>query len=303
MKMKVTLIKIFEFNNMIIAGAFSPRRNANLSQFSRTAAKIAIFVIALTLSIASFSPPASADFRAFSERVELSADGGAVSKISLVGDGAAGAMIPCSFQKASSASLGSGPSETALEIRNRGGANFIIVPAGVVQASAPVELTCKVSDAFDSAEASVTDFGNITGKYSFVNSTGQKIGSFEVTVVMPEGFLVNAVDEYQPKLSKNDPNDPFTLSVIGGRRAITLKCSNLKYGDRASLKWRMKSGKRSWGLLLLFLIAAAWYLVVFRDIINPRDHREHGHEKDARAKDLPDGGRSGANDGAAAEKK
>ncbi len=216
----------------------------------------------------------------YHETVTLNAAGGALvsAGLTLRGTGTQ-LLIPCSYKKPKNIRLVDGTLETGLQTINIGGAEFINYN-GPRTGETGITVQYDAESVYDPEDFKSKDFANAPVKYSFINNSGLAISSFEVMIILPAGLAVNRVDDYSPRLKKDDPNDPYTLLIKDGFRALKLSTSDMKYGGRVSLNFKMKPEKRSKALIFIFVIASLWYLFAFRDIINPREHKEAA-KKDA----------------------
>ncbi len=228
-------------------------------------------------AVPSYAGPGIINYR---ESVLLDANGGARIFVSLKSALTEEILIPCSLPAPFNAFAVDSSSETSIVIETRGGAKFMKIKPTVLKNGAGIELRYESEGVFDTAEAETKDFGNIEAKYSFVNNTGEKIDSFEVSILLPPEMVVNTVNDYLPKLKKDDAGDPFVLTKKEGRRAIILKVANMKFGERAVLRFNMKSEKRPNAIFIIFMLIAVWYLIMFRDIIYPHgEHKDHKKKK------------------------
>ena len=243
--------------------------------------KILAVLIAIVPLVLTAIPSNAAGVSSLRESVVLDGNGGAKTFISIAAGLTGEILIPCSLQNPEKAFIIDGSNETALAIENRGGSKFLKLSPNDLKNGARTELRYEASGVFDTAEALAKDFGNIEMKYAFVNGTGEKIGSFEVSISLPPKMIVNTVNDYLPKLKKDDAGDPFVLAKKEGRRTIGLKFANMKFGDRAQLRFAMKNEKRPAYVWIIFMIITIWYLIMFRDVIHPHgEHRDHKKHKD-----------------------
>jgi len=241
-----------------------------------------ISAVLISIAVIVFMAAASnaAGVSSLRESVVLDELGGAKTFISIVADLTGEILIPCSLPNPDKAFIIDGSSETALAIENRGGSKFIKLSPKELKSGVKTDLRYEASGVFDTAEALTKDFGNIEMKYAFVNGTGEKIGSFEVSISLPPQMIVNTVNDYLPKLKKDDASDPFVLSKKDGRRTISLKFANMKFGDRSQLRFAMKNEKRPSYVWIIFMIITIWYLIMFRDVIHPHgEHKDHKKKK------------------------
>ncbi len=242
-----------------------------------------LFLLSATAMAASVQSPAIASW---SERVELAADGGAEVTVRFE-PGAASPLLPCALPDPSGAYFLEGGKRVPALIEDRGGAKFVRRPARPGAALSGYGYFS--SGMFDPAQAAARNFGDIEVKYQFVNTTGEKIEKFRAELLLPQGMIVNAVADFQPKPGKSDTGDPYWLSKEGGRRAAGIRASALKSGDRSALRFDMKREKRPAGVWMLLLLAAVLYLFGFHDILSeiPRSSKS--------PQAPPEGGKEGHN--------
>lgn len=210
----------------------------------------------------------------FCETVKLNGAGGALVNIDLTLRGAGGKLlIPCSYKNPKNIKLMNGAIETGLQTINIGGAEFINYN-GMLTGETGITVKYDAEGVYNPDDLKTKDFSNAEVNYSFINNSGLAISSFEVMIILPEGLAVNRVSDYLPRLKRDDPNEPYELFIKDGLRALKLKTKDMKYGGRVSLNFKMKPERRSPAMIILFLIASLWYLFAFRDIINPREHKD-----------------------------
>ena len=177
-------------------------------------------------------------------------------------------LLPCSYKNAENAILVQ-PVSGTVELPTVAGVPLLGVPVSTeIPAFTPIVITYTASGAFKPEDAKKKDFGNIDAKYLFVHTVPSLIDSFAVRIILAPGLQFKAVDEYQPKLAKDDPNDPYEYGITDkGLRSVSLTAQNMKIGDRAMLKWRMCPERRPMGLFIGLILAALAYLVCFQDLI------------------------------------
>lgn len=233
----------------------------------------AVIVASSSAGDLSYAKTGIAGYR---ESVLLDDKGGAKISIGLAAELTGEILIPCSLPNPCKAFIAEGTNETAVSVESRGGAKFIKLSPAALKGGTGVTLGYEAEGVYDTSEAAAKDFGNIEFKYSFVNATGEKIDSFEIAISLPPKMIVNTISEYLPKLKKDDAGDPFSLSKKDGRRVISLKFPNMKFGDRAALRFNMKKEDRPMAILIIFILIIIWYLITFRDVIHPHgEHKDH----------------------------
>lgn len=249
-----------------------------------------LFIAALVMNLAAGAlvPSHAAGIAGYRESVLLDDKGGAKVLIGLAAELTGEILIPCSLPNPYKAFILDGTNETAVSVESRGGAKFIKLSPADLKGALSVTLGYEAEGVFDTTEAAAKDFGNIEFKYSFVNATGEKIDSFEIAISLPPKMIVNTVGEYLPKLKKDDAGDPFSLSKKDGRRVISLKFPNMKFGDRAALRFNMKKEDRPMAVLIIFILIIIWYLITFRDVIHPHgEHKDHKKKAEIKQESMP----------------
>ncbi len=113
----------------------------------------------------------------------------------------------------------------------------------------------------------ITDFGNYTFKYRFINTKFAKINSYMLEILLPLNFNITSVDESIPKQSEDTPKSPFEISRESNRNKVILTSKDVKLGENAFVKFRFKSENKSPIVFILFALAGVLYLVFFTDIV------------------------------------
>lgn len=214
-------------------------------------------------------PETATTISSWTETVDLQPDGSARVTVQIGFERAVPGplQLPCSFGKLSSPALEiKGAADGRIE--KRAGVNLLVLEmSGAFAPDQPLTVTYLATGVFDPAQVTKTDFGNVEGKYQFVNTVLVPIASFTGIVLLPPGLVVNAVDSYQPKLRKEDPNDPYSFDIVEGRRRMRIVVNTVKPGDRVALNWRMKSTSRSPLFMLGLVLLGLGWLIAFREIV------------------------------------
>jgi hypothetical protein len=134
-----------------------------------------------------------------------------------------------------------------------------------------IEVTYAV-DSYFPAGGRPGPFGNRKLDYRFVSVSFAAIERFSAALVLPEGWVFNAIGRFVPAPEKEGMVAPFAIARAGGRLAGRIELSGLGLGDEVALSCTIRSGRRSLWLLFALAILAAVWLVFFRDVLgNGRD--------------------------------
>jgi len=102
--------------------------------------------------------------------------------------------------------------------------------------------------------------------YGIVNTTGDAIGMFEGTIVLPPGFAVTSVDSVDPPVTDATVALPYVISQREGRQAVTITERAIPAGDRVRVTARIAERGSLRVLLAVLMLTAVAYLVRFRDL-------------------------------------
>lgn len=177
-------------------------------------------------------------------------------------------LLPCNFgiDTATVQLQGSTLRPTVLDTN---GVRYIIILPAYVSAGNAVTITAEVPGYLDLAKATSAEYGHIPVKQKFVNNIPNRVANYMLSIILPEGFVVNGVDESLPKMQPNNPDIPFFIENIGGRHTVKLVAKDLKPGDNAMISFTARQEQKSMLFLALLILASLAYLYWFRDTLTP----------------------------------
>lgn len=115
-------------------------------------------------------------------------------------------------------------------------------------------------------------FGEYALKSSFVNFSRFVIRSFRQNLVLPPGMLVHSVTKVEPEYNaKKNPRPPFDFGNRGERVQAGISATNLEPAGLVRLEVNIRAERRGLIPLILGLLAAALYLVFYRDVLKPKE--------------------------------
>jgi len=228
---------------------------------------IAVFVIV----VLPLSTQSETKLKKYSEKIYLDQSGNieAVVELTVKTDSSSSVLLPLNIGKNAELLITDGNLKD-VQIVNREGVNYIIAIAPGLFDSLKVYKFCIAVKKFFDYEKNKSEFGNYLFSYNFINTCPAKIDRFESSIFLPEGYVVNAVMETNPKAKNNNPEFPYELGRENGKNYFKLKNSKMDIGDYSSMKFRFKSEKKPIILLVFLTLIAAGYLVLFRDLINKK---------------------------------
>ncbi|HNV72534.1 MAG TPA: hypothetical protein PKO06_22685 [Candidatus Ozemobacteraceae bacterium] len=208
---------------------------------------------------------------AYRERIEMKPDGSALVKIQARLEGArpANLVIPVTVGKYGSGRLLS-PQSLELPGEILGGTTVVRVDLRAYPDELKdVTLEYVATGVFDPQQSRKTDYGNVVGTYKYMQLQPCMISSYTAELLLPEGMQLKAVDEFLPKVKKDDPHDPYAVRQTNdGRQMIVIEVNHLAFGQQIVLKWRQYRKDGQYGLFVGVLLLAVLYLVFFRDLIS-----------------------------------
>ena len=243
---------------------------------------------------------------AYSETVIVGPDGNAKVEISTVVErgGSRDLLLPFDFDHATDFTILSGPAEfrrgndgLPAPTRRRLGANMLDVQ--LVDSCAPgdtVRVTALVPDWYR-ADDNARQFGEFAISRTFVNRSAFVLRTARIGLVLPPGMTVHAVKNVVPAYdAKKNPEPPFSVSRRGGCTAVTLTAALVPVTTALQISLHMRPARRGPIPLIIGIVAAILYLILFRDILGPLrwNHRKApGPGNDSRPDPSGPGGPSG----------
>ena len=222
---------------------------------------------ALLVLLGAAMPARGQELSRYEETVTLAADGSARVRVVLQvrRGGAAPALLPLRAAPGPLRTEGIDPASA--RVAQKGSGPFIELD---LPPEAPPGRTIAVEYAlpgYFQAGGRPGPFGNRKLDYRFVNVSFAAVDRFSASLVLPAGWVFNAVGRFVPEPEKEGMVAPFAIVRAGGRLAGRIDLSGLGLGDEVALSCTVRSGRRSpWLLLALALLAAAW-LLFYRDVL------------------------------------
>jgi hypothetical protein len=221
--------------------------------------------------LGSFMQNYGRELSRYDEKVILHGDGSAEIRLSLRVTDWTEAKILIPVRQASLLNLqAQGIAPTAVRaVENKGNCFVALDFSGTGVTPAAIEISFQVKKYFENSGPSAP-FGNVDLGYRFVNVTFERIGKFSAELVLPDGYVFNAISGFSPKPKKSGMGMPYTISRRDGKNIGRIAVDNVKLGDEIALTCTFKSGKKSLLLLWALIALAVAYLVFFRDILKNR---------------------------------
>ncbi len=206
----------------------------------------------------------------YAETVTLAGNGSARIRLRLEFRGPSGPqlLIPVRHESVHGLDV-QGVAPTALRLVEKGGNRFLALDLPVAAAPAAVEVAFAVDDYFK-AGGSPGPFGNRKLGYRFVNVSFAGIEKFSAALVLPSGYVFNAVSDFSPQPESAGMVAPFTISREDGRSVGRIAIDHIGLGDEVALSCTFRSGRRSKLLLVILALMALAYLVFFRDLLREK---------------------------------
>ena len=247
------------------------RTTRRTSTTRRRAAALA-FPVILILA-ASAVRAADGPVGCYAETIVMRTDGSA--DVRIVVDVPAGVADPIVLPLASP-DITSLATESALPaavaVTMRGDRSVLLVTHAASAAVQSIAITF-VRHAFLDMAAPPLAFGNRAVAYDFVNATGGAVAEFHVSIVLPPGFGITAIDRVVPAVSESTVTLPYEIGDAGGRVSITLNARDISIGAAQAMTVRVKPRASALPLAAGAVLASCWYLIRFRDRVR-RDAKE-----------------------------
>ncbi len=220
------------------------------------------------LCLGALTPAFGRELSRYAETVVLHNDGSAAIRLSLA---FAGRMEPETLIPVRQASLlnlkAQGGAPVAVrQVENQGNYFVALDFSGSGAPPTELEISFQVKNYFaDNGQPG--PFGNRDLGYKFVNVTFARIGKFTAELVLPGGYVFNAIGSFSPKAKKSGTAFPYAFSRKDGQDVVRIAADDVKLGDEIALTCTFKSTKKSKLLLLALIVLALAYLVFFRDML------------------------------------
>jgi hypothetical protein len=235
-------------------------------------ARMILPVCVLAASILFLGAPSEAvEIASLTEKITVESSGAArVEMTVMVAKAEAGTLfVPSGFKTAENLKIDGLPDATVALVEKEGIRAFAITTKEAPSEKQAIKLSFVAPGFYDWKGEKLADFGNRSMQYRFMNTLPAKVQSYKLDLMLPAGFVVNTVDDSQPKLTSKSPAPPYQIIRNGDQYGITIKASKLGVGDYSMVRIRFKDGSKSTAFLLVALAGCALYLIGFRDTIRP----------------------------------
>jgi hypothetical protein len=218
--------------------------------------------------LGSFMPNYGRELSRYDEKVILHGDGSAEIRLSLTVTDWTEPKILIPVRHSSLLHLQAQKiAPTAIRIVENKGNHFLALDLPGAGVNPPkIEISFQVENYFENS-GSPAPFGNKELGYRFVNVTFERIGKFSAELILPAGYVFNAINSFSPKPKKSGTALPYTISRQNKKNIGGIAVENVKLGDEIALNCTFKNSKKSLTLLFALIALAVAYLIFFRDIL------------------------------------
>jgi hypothetical protein len=218
--------------------------------------------------LGSFMPNYGLELSRYNEKVILHGDGSAEIRLFLTVIDSTEPKILIPVRHASLLNVQAQKiAPTAVRVVENKGNHFLALDLpGAGGSPLKIEISFQVENYFENS-GSPAPFGNKELDYRFVNVTFERIGEFCAELILPSGYVFNAISSFSPKPKKSGMALPYTISRQNKKNVGSITVQNIKLGDEIALSCTFKSSKKSLTLLWALIALAAAYLIFFRDIL------------------------------------
>jgi hypothetical protein len=230
--------------------------------------KRALSCCLFVLCLGALAPAYGSELSRYDETVVLHNDGSAAIRLSLTFAGQMEPKVLIPVRHAALLNLqaqGIAPASVR-QVENKGNYFVALDVSGNDARPAATEISFRVKNYFASGGPSAP-FGNRELGYRFVNVTFSHIEKFAAELVLPGGYVFNAINSFSPKPKKSGTAFPYAFSRKDGQDVVRIAADDVKLGDEIALTCTFKNTKKSKWLLLALIALAVAYLVFFRDIL------------------------------------
>lgn len=122
------------------------------------------------------------------------------------------------------------------------------------------------------ADAASRPFGEYGLGRRFTNTSSYVMREVRLSLRLPEGLLVHAVDRIEPAWNpKGSPEPPFQITRLGDHGEAVLHLAEVPPMARGGLDLRARPARRGPIPLAIGLVLGGLYLVFFRSVLKPRE--------------------------------
>lgn len=217
----------------------------------------------------------------YEESIIIGPDGDSAVEITVViGKGGHGdLLLPFDFDDGDDFTLLSGPAyfppDTARVVApviRVLGRNMLNLKTGAAAAAGDTVRVSASLPGWWRKDESKKAFGEFALKGGFVNFSRFVMRDFRQNLVLPPGMIVHATTKVVPEYNaKKNPRPPFDFGSRGDRVQAGISVKNLAPAGMVKLELDIRPERRGPILLILGLLAAALYLIFYRDVLKPKD--------------------------------
>jgi hypothetical protein len=102
-------------------------------------------------------------------------------------------------------------------------------------------------------------------KSEFQNTSPYIIDTYEMDVILPEGFAIHQIQKSTPEVRKNEPEPPYLFSHDPEGDHIRIRTRDITLGKRCMIEYTFAQNKRSMGLLIGGIAAILALLYFFKE--------------------------------------
>ncbi len=101
-----------------------------------------------------------------------------------------------------------------------------------------------------------------------------QIDTFNLTVSLPHGWNYHKIIASNPVFENKDPQPPHQLFTNSdGLASISISRTNMRFKDSIGLTFLFKSSSKSILIIVIAVILAGLYMIIFRDLISNRNKK------------------------------
>ncbi len=199
--------------------------------------------------------------------------GNATATVTLVGCAPGSLVLPLGFHSPEGLRLEDAPTGVKLDLGPRNGmASLHLTFPEDMPAQASLRFSFTLKEVFQvlqlaPGEKNPLPKGSRLFRHAFVNTQETPIGIYRLELLLPDGFMVQAIREQLPKPKKSEVLPRVLLSKSAGRQSAALQFTELHQGDDTSMVIELVPDRRSFGWLVAGLLLVGLYLIKFRDLI------------------------------------
>lgn len=217
----------------------------------------------------------------YEESILIGPDGDSAVEITVViGKGGSGdLLLPFQFDGGDDFALLSGPASFGRDadgveqpLTRLLGRNMLnLATVEMAAAGDTIRVSAQVPGWYKKAD-SKRPFGEYALKGGYVNFSRFVMREFRQDLVLPPGMVVHSVTKVVPEYNaKKNPRPPFDFGTRGDRVQAGIMALDLEPAGIVRLELNIRNERRGLVPLILGLLAAALYLIFYRDVLKPKE--------------------------------